>query len=137
MMLRIGSIRRRKMRYESIMILTPSWQSSEAFSLMALMTTSTKSKLLFQTWTCHMFLLMPRPKPQLSLSTLRALMNYLLTMPLLMILVVTESLILLKAKSKPSRVVPVNLKMCRLWKRRMKKPPPPPPPVLAVVFYFS
>ena len=80
-----------------------------------------KSRLLFWTWTCHMFPLMPRPRPQLSLSIPRALTNYLLTMPLLMILVVTNSLLLLKAKSNPSRVIPVNLKTCRLWKRRIKK----------------
>ena len=65
---------------------------------------------------------MPRPKLQLSPSTPRALMNYLLMMPLLMTLMVTERLLLLKAKSKLKERRHVHLMGTGQLKRGMKKP---------------
>ena len=98
---RTNTVRRRKKRYMSTVTLTPFWQSWEAPLLKALTTAFVKSKLLFRTWTYPMSLLMPRPRPQCSLSTPRAQMNYLLMMPLSMTLVVMDRL-LLKAKLNPS-----------------------------------
>ena len=82
----------------------------------ALMTASVKSRLLFQIWTCHMFPLMPRPKPQPSPFTPRALMNYLLMMSLLMMQPLTfrvTGMLLLVNKRKLLRMVPVSQKMYR------------------------
>ena len=90
----------KKTQYGSIMTLTPSQQSSVALLQTALTIASIKSKLFSQTWTCPMFPSMPRPRLQLSLFILRALMNYLLMMPLLTTLMVTKRLLLLKAKLK-------------------------------------
>ena len=65
---------------------------------------------------------MPRPRLQLNLSILRALMNYLLMMPLLTTLTVMERLLLLKAKSKLKERRHVHLIGTRRLKRGMMKP---------------
>ena len=111
----------KKMRYGSIMTPTPSQQSSVALSRTALTTASIKSKHLSQTWTCPMFPSMPRPRLQLSLFIPRALMNYLLMMPLLTTLMVTKRLLLLKEKSKMKERRHVHLIGTRQLKRGMMK----------------
>ena len=71
-------------------------------------------KASFQTWTCRMYQLTLRSRPQFSPSTSRARINYSLMMPSLMTLVVIERLLQLKAKSNPLRTVPINVMRFKL-----------------------
>ena len=69
------SVRQRRKRFVSIVILMPFWQSWEVHSLKALMTASVKSKLLIWTWTYPTLTLMLQPRLPFSPSLLRVQMS--------------------------------------------------------------